>query len=161
MEEVWKTVPGHERYEVSSLGRVRSNRRQRPKDMLPTISKVGYPVVRMDEQTVYVHTLVLSAFVGPRPHPMAEAAHYNGVKTDNRLENLRWATRSENTEDKRRHNTMPLGEQVACAKLRSSDVVKIRAEREGGAKIKSIASRFGVNQSTISRVVGGKRWGHI
>jgi hypothetical protein len=36
--------------------------------------------------------LVLRAFVGPRPSPTHQAAHGNGRRHDNRLENLRWAT---------------------------------------------------------------------
>lgn len=47
---------------------------------------------------MYVHTAVLLAFVGERPEGL-EACHNNGIPSDNRLENLRWDTRSSNRRD--------------------------------------------------------------
>jgi len=49
-----------------------------------------------------VHRLVLEAFVGPCPEGM-ECRHLDGDPSNNRLENLRWGTPAENTEDKRKH----------------------------------------------------------
>jgi len=51
-----------------------------------------------------VHQLILETFVGPRPDGM-ECCHNNGIRTDNRLENLRWGTRSENQQDSIKHGT--------------------------------------------------------
>lgn len=58
----------------------------------------------------YVHELVLVAFVGPRPSPDHEVLHGNGVRDDNRLENLRWGTVQENADDRRRHGRVPSGD---------------------------------------------------
>lgn len=52
--------------------------------------------------THYVHALVLTAFIGPRPTPEHEGCHWNAVRTDNRLWNLRWGTPFENAADKKR-----------------------------------------------------------
>ncbi len=49
----------------------------------------------------YVHELVLTTFVGPRPDGML-VRHLNDIPTDNRLENLAWGTKSENQQDWRR-----------------------------------------------------------
>lgn len=49
-----------------------------------------------------VHVLVLEAFVGPRPDGL-QGCHWNDIKTDNRLENLRWDTASANMHDKVRN----------------------------------------------------------
>lgn len=59
-----------------------------------------------------VHQLVLEAHVGPAPDGLV-ACHQNGVKTDNRLENLRWDTRSANALDAVRHKVGRSG-QTKC-----------------------------------------------
>ena len=54
----------------------------------------------------YLHTWVLTAFVGPRP-PGGVARHLNDVRTDNRLENLVWGSRSDNMNDAYRNERFP------------------------------------------------------
>lgn len=103
--EIWCAIPGLEgRYDVSDQGRVRSLRfrggrvdvpRKTPLILRPALSKFGYWHVGIDRRARQNHLLVLEAFVGPRPIGQ-EAAHLNGVRTDNRRENLAWKTRSEN-----------------------------------------------------------------
>ena len=97
--ETWKPVPGHENYLVSDQGRV-------AKVMKPGYaSKLRYPFVTLGEVgkrvNYYVHELVLRAFVGERPEG-AVVRHLNDVPTDNRLENLKWGSRSENQIDWRK-----------------------------------------------------------
>jgi hypothetical protein len=60
-----------------------------------------------------IHTLVLEAFVGPRP-PGLVACHGNGDHFDNRLRNLRWGTYSDNAYDQVRHGTHKLATQGQC-----------------------------------------------
>ena len=120
-EEVWKPIAGYEGlYEVSNQGRVRSLDRvvtsssgqvyaRKGRTLKVSPGNVGYPVVGLSRAGVVknrlVHRLVLETFVGP-PEEGLEACHNNGVKTDNRLSNLRWGTSAENTEDIRRHGRM-------------------------------------------------------
>src|ERR1039458_78239 len=54
----------------------------------------------------FVHALLLVTFTGPRPEGM-EALHGNDIGTDNRLDNLRWGTRTENSTDRRRNGRIP------------------------------------------------------
>ncbi len=51
----------------------------------------------------YVHELVLRAFRGERPSADHESLHADADRANNRLENLRWGTATENAEDRRRH----------------------------------------------------------
>lgn len=111
MTEAWKPVVGYVGlYEVSNLGNVRSlarvdaqggNRRQRifKPSRMDIKGHLGVKV-RLDGvvKSRYVHQLVLEAFVGPRPEGMW-GCHWNDIPDDNRLENLRWATKSANRHD--------------------------------------------------------------
>ena len=120
--EVWRPVPDAEgRYEVSDLGRVRSLvvgcrhgsiPRPKPLVMAPFNNKPGrsgYWVVNLRVggrvRCRCVSELVLTAFVGPRPSSLYDAAHANGDRHDNRLGNLLWATKKENAAHKRLHGT--------------------------------------------------------
>lgn len=99
--EHWKPVVEWEGvYEVSSLGRVRRVG-QPPKT--PTLASNGYLVVSLTYKTLAatrtIHSLVLEAFEGPRPLGY-EARHLNNISIDNRLENLKWGTPSENANDR-------------------------------------------------------------
>lgn len=106
MEETWKDVIGYEGlYKVSNLGNVRSL--DRPTGRKGRILTLGYgrgkyATVCLSKQgkarTTLVHHLVLDAFVGLRPEGH-ETRHLNGNRRDNRLTNLRWGTKSENTLD--------------------------------------------------------------
>ena len=125
--EKWLPVVGYEGiYEVSDLGRVRGVDRITAKGAFKKgamkaiqIGKShGYPVVSLSkggrEKTRTIHTLVLSAFVGPRPDDF-EACHNNGIRNDARLSNLRWDTRSANQSDKRTHGTDHNLRRTECA----------------------------------------------
>ncbi len=114
--EDWRPIPGYEgMYEVSDRGRVRGLDRIRPDGKLQKgrilaewLNK-GYPSVTLTKLAVQtkfsVHGLVLLSFVGPAPKDKPVARHLNGIKTDNRLANLKYGTYSENAYDKTTHGT--------------------------------------------------------
>lgn len=169
MSEDWLSVVGFEGvYEGSNLGRVRSLDRMVKRGsgsmaisgrvMSPSEAGKGYRKVALcsSERQVhrYVHEMVLEAFVSPRPLGQ-ESAHGNGKRDDNRLENLRWDTRSGNHADKRAHGTLCQGETHGRRKLSLSDVLKIRSSN---GSCKEIGQQFGVCPMQISRIKTGKNW---
>lgn len=172
--ETWVTVPGSNgRYEVSDLGRVRSvgygtGRRLRPSPLLMTpqpSKRGGYLTIRLhyrdSRRTVRVNRLILAAFTGQDP-PDLDAAHLNGVRTDNRLCNLKWATRRENEEDKMSHGTKRCGEASNLSKLTTVDVQDIRAAySRGGTTQAALAARYGVARRTVGDIISGRNWSHI
>lgn len=102
-EEIWKPIPGIDGYEVSSLGNVRSFRRKVVCMLKPSISS-GYRGVNVGEwKYVKVAKLVMLTFVGPVPDGM-EICHNNGIRTDDRLINLRYDTHAANIQDAIKHN---------------------------------------------------------
>lgn len=163
--ERWKKVVGAEgRYEVSDRGRVRSvshrvlcshgAHRISPGKLLSPgrMNRFGHVTVHLGRKpgqgSKCVHALVLEAFVGPRPKGF-DACHKNGNGGDNRLCNLRWASRSENNRDITKHNRR---------KLSHSQADEIRLRREKGEKGSDLARKFGVSQSTIHSIVVGKSY---
>ena len=102
MKEIWKDIKGSEgKYQVSNLGRIQSlNYRGSGKNhILSTTIINGYTAIVFRVNGVYkshlVHRLVAEAFI-PNPEGKPHVDHINTVRTDNRVENLRWCTRAEN-----------------------------------------------------------------
>lgn len=113
MSENWLPIAGfEERYEVSSLGRVRSKlawRGQLGRILSPAADEDGRLHVNLSirpgvRRTAKVHRLVALAFIGPEP-PGMQVCHWDGNPSNNRVSNLRWGTGSDNAQDAIRHGT--------------------------------------------------------
>lgn len=96
MKEIWKDVVGYEGlYKVSSLGRVKGK-----KGIIKTqYNNHKYPLLHLYKNGVSraytVHRLVAMAFI-PNPEHKPQVNHIDGDKSNNNLDNLEWATESEN-----------------------------------------------------------------
>lgn len=115
MEEIWKSVKGFENeYEVSNLGRVRSLDRTIVQSDGKTIHRIGIIrtlttdnagykciCIRRDGKNIKkrVHRLVAEAFI-PNLENKPHIDHINTIRDDNRVDNLRWVTQSENSNNK-------------------------------------------------------------
>jgi hypothetical protein len=167
---VWKGILGSEEtHQVSSDGLVRSwlnrggigsrNRRRATPRLLSQCLRKGYPSVNFWNRSEYVHHLVLDAFVGPRK-PGQECAHNNGNPTDNRIENLRWATKVENAADRKIHGTVAdqSGEKNGNAKLTTKQVKEIKRDRRS---VNEIAQDYGVSWQTIGDIKKGLKWKNV
>lgn len=167
--EVTRVVPFNRNYCVSESGKV--GRIGTTGWLRPSVAKRGqYLTVSLwhggKGHTVPVHQIVAVAFLGPKPSPKHEVAHWDGVKPHCHWRNLRWATRAENEADKVRHGTANIGERNGQAKLTDEQVRQIKARplrrSTGGVKVKkgelqALAAEFGVSTNNIWQIINDYR----
>jgi hypothetical protein len=166
-----KPIPGHPGYRADARGQAyscwrgkggRGNRTTVQTDswyvLRPTRIKGHLRVQIRDEAGniifVYLHRLILITFVGPPPFPGADARHLNGVRADNRAENLAWGTRADNVADAAGHGTI-------AKKLTADAVREIRRLRAEGDTAKSIADRYGISDTQVFYICSRKQWKHV
>lgn len=145
MTETWAAVVGWEGlYEVSDRGRVRGLDRiiQRGNSSMRIPGRMKVAQANHDGRLrvhlqragssvkLQVHRLVLQAFVGPCP-PGMECRHLNGDEQDNRVENLRWGTPSENARDRVRHGTHNRTSRTHCPRGHALEPRNLVARRPG------------------------------
>lgn len=170
-DEHWKPVVGMEQfYEVSDQGRLRSkHKRGRPtKDGLLSLQSnaKGYRRIHLSDGTkrfsIVVHRLVLEAFIGPRPSGFHQSNHKNGIKQDNRAENLEWLTPIQNNAHAVAMGlwTPKRGEQHGRAILTEADVREIRAVGNC-ADLREQGRKYGVHPMTIKAVLTRRNWRHV
>lgn len=126
-------------------------------ELAQCIGSVGYPVVTfVDGELRYqrlVHTLVLSAWRGPRPQGM-QCRHLDGNRSNSALSNLAWGTAAENAADKVRHGT------IRPRNYRRLTIAEARAIRADAAreKVADLARRYGTSVYVVRDVINGKTW---
>ena len=176
-EEIWKDVVGYEGlYQVSNKGNARSlDRVIFNKNGVPKITKgvnlklknrQGYlfidTYINLKSKTSRIHRLIAKAFI---PNPLNKEAvnHINGIKTDNRVENLEWCTAKENAiHSVRTGLTKTIGEGAYSAKLKREDVLQIRKLSSDGMSAPKIAEKIGIiKPCQINSIIRGEAWKHI
>lgn len=166
--EDWREVPSFPGYFASSAGRIRG-RRGRIRKLFKDAGGYFRVNVSIDGKAYSrtVHSMVCEAFHGRRPTPEHEAAHGNGVRDDNRSDNLRWATYDENREDMKLHGTWPVGEKHPRAGLTAEQVAAIREHcaSVGAGRLRiprgtrqKLAKQYGVSLHVIKDILGGRSW---
>jgi hypothetical protein len=172
-KEIFKDIKGYEGlYQISNLGSIKSLSRinkngygyfkTKEKLLKTNPNIVGYPVVNLKlnkKSTTYtIHRLLAIHFID-NPENKQTVNHINGIKSDNRLENLEWSTQSENI--KHAYDiglNYNKGEKHANSKLKDFQVNQIREMLNRQVMVKDIANIFNVHVMTISDIKTCKTW---
>lgn len=168
--EAFKPIPGHPGYEVSDHGTVRSITRTQTLrgkgGSIYTRTLWGKPLATSQINSGYlrtnlgrgdgalVHRLVMLAFVGPGDDLWVN--HINGVKTDNRLDNLEYCTPKYNQEHACHTGAAPMP--PGGGKLTPDDVYDIAARLKTGESYVALAAEYGVTPQTVFGIKHGKCW---
>lgn len=173
-QEIWKSIKTYEGlYEVSNLGRIKSLSKRwsvgikKETVLRPSISKAGYLRVVLCHNSIKkhitIHKLVATHFC-TNDNGNKIINHKNGIKSDNRADNLEWCTYSENALHAFSQGLVKpqKGERNGNTKIKEQDVSKIKRlyKEERLSQIK-IGLIFGISQTQVGRIVNNKRWVHL
>jgi hypothetical protein len=168
---VFKWVPGNPKYCVGDNGSIYSVRSKKWKQLKQFVNKDGYFSVHFisDVESVgnfkfqsvmLTHRLILLAFKG-EPGPDQMACHANGIKADNRPENLRWGTAQDNADDMVKHQATLKQRPSRNGKLNEEMVREIRDLKERNVPTAAIADRFKISRGLAYKVVSGQVWNDV
>lgn len=179
--EIWKDILGYEGlYQISSEGRVKTLakkpvgklnayqiRRLKKEKILKGATLKGrgnYRQIALSKsdiaKTFLIHRLVAEAFL-PNPENKPQVNHINGIKNDNRLENLEWCTTFENMAHAVRIGLHSMkGERHNLSRLKDEDVLRIR-ELGKTKTADEITTLYNVSKSNIAQILCGKTWSHL
>jgi len=172
--EVWKKVNGYNGiYEVNRRGEVRSvthflegrkgSGKQTGRILKQQKSIKGYMRVSLslnnNRFNTSAHRLVALSFI-PNPENKPQVNHKNGIKDDNRAENLEWCTNSENQIHAIKKNLIKhnKAENHPNSKLTNIQVLKARKLSRIGYSNRFLAITYGVSSTAMSNILNNKSY---
>lgn len=130
-DEIWRTVPFAERYELSSYGNLRRHvnkhhpERRKIRYLGMDITRNGYCRISINKKNYLTHRLVYLLFVAPIEDGMV-ICHIDGDKQNNHFSNLLQATQKQNISHKKLHGTWQSCESHPNAKLTNWQAIAIK-----------------------------------
>ena len=156
--------------EISSYGRLRKKLGDNVYQILKVHLVEGYPALSLRNDkgkgaTTYAHRLMAMVFLEKPSKDHIYVIHLDYNKKNNRVENLRWATKKEKeTHQFTNPNRKPRKGIVTYSKLTEAKVRLIKKkinDPNRKTRLKIIAKQFGISEMQLYRIKRGENWGHI
>jgi hypothetical protein len=158
--EIWKKIDGFGKYEVSNFGNIRRLYLKGYRYRKPVIQHGYCNVTFVFNKTSFkkfqIHRLVAMCFLKNTENKPC-VNHKNGIKTDNRVDNLEWCSYSENE----KHSFDVLGKisgGIIMRKIPLNKITHIKELYKKGITQREIAEKFNVSSSAISLIVNNKTY---
>ena len=160
-----KIIKENENYLIDREGDIISISYQKGKMsafLTPSKDKDGYLLCALKHKWYKVHRLVAQHFLN-NPLNKKNVNHINGIKSDNRVENLEWCTHKENMQHAVLNNLngFAKGEKSPKTKLKNDDIRKIRFLKNNGYTSRQLAEIYNISFGSIRKIVYNERWKHI
>ena len=153
-------------YEINKKGKIRSVKKK--KLITLHMKNSGYLFANLynkftkKKEAIYVHRLVAYEFI-KNPLILPQVNHINCIKTDNRVTNLQWYTRSTNMRHAFDNGLVNIkkGEDHCNNKYSEDDIKRVCFMLERKVKPKDISFLTGVSVYTIKSIKNKYNWKHI
>lgn len=152
MREIWRDIPDYEgKYQVSNMGNVRNI--IRGKNLKGRLDMYGYYRVILYKKGIryksfQIHRLVAMSFI-ENPNGKPQVDHINTIRTDNRVENLRWVTYRENN-----LNTITMEKYKNIKHWEYTDETRLKMSESAKKRVRYPSSEETKHRQSIAR----KKW---
>ena len=159
MNEDYKPIPNISGYLVSNFGNVKNELTGKVRKLT---ERRGYLKLNISGKSYDVHRLVALAFL-ENPENKNFVNHIDGNKQNNFLNNLEWATESENTRHAYSEKLLipKKGTEKFGCKLSEKSVEEVKKMIKDNVLVKDIAVRYSVSRQLISKIKSGNGWAHV